>query len=179
MSQHLFKTVITALSLVVLSACVTETTNPVFNVGPSEEEELANYLQLTTGYLEEDDLVNAKRHLANAADIEPNNSEISAIWALIYTREGEMDLADRNFRHSLRIESDNSQARSLRQNYLTLIQFYNLGHNPRSLLIGASLEQARENEERARQYGEILRATFPVSAEYQSYLELISNWCTA
>ncbi|MFZ8928863.1 MAG: hypothetical protein ACO2YY_06675 [Pseudohongiellaceae bacterium] len=52
MSQHLFKTVITALSLVVLCVCVTETTNPVFNVEPSEEEALANYLQLATGYLE-------------------------------------------------------------------------------------------------------------------------------
>ena len=52
MSQHLFKTVITALSLVVLCACVTETTNPVFNVEPSKEEALANYLQLATGYLE-------------------------------------------------------------------------------------------------------------------------------
>lgn len=47
MSQHLFKTVITSLS-----ARVTETTNPVFNVEPSEEEALANYLQLATGYLE-------------------------------------------------------------------------------------------------------------------------------
>ena len=52
MSQHLFKTVITALSLVVLCACDTETTNPVFNAEPSEEEALANYLQLATGYLE-------------------------------------------------------------------------------------------------------------------------------
>jgi len=52
MSQHLFKTVIKALSLVVLSPCVTETTNPVFNVEPSEEEALVNYLQLVTGYLE-------------------------------------------------------------------------------------------------------------------------------
>jgi len=50
MSQHLFKTVIKTLSLVVLSAYVTETTNPVFNVEPSEEEALANYLQHATGY---------------------------------------------------------------------------------------------------------------------------------
>ncbi len=49
MSQHLFKTVITALSLVVLCACDTETTNPVFNVEPSKEEALAKYLQLATG----------------------------------------------------------------------------------------------------------------------------------
>ena len=249
-------------SILMLSACVTETTNPVFNVEPSEEEALANYLQLAIGYLDEDDLPSAKRHLGNAAEIDPNNSEIFAIWGLIYTREGELTLADENFRQALRMDSDNSQARNnyaaflfargriedaydqleqvvtdteyqqrpqafenlgvaamqlgrledaeeafsrarqlnpnqLRsvlelavinlgrdnvtqartfwQNYLTLIQFYNLGHNPRSLLIGAQIEQASENNERARQYGELLRSTFPASAEYQSYLELISN----
>lgn len=76
MSQHLLKTVIKALSLVLLSAFVTETTNPVFNVEPAKEEVLANYLQLATGYLEEDYLVNTKRYLTNAADIEPISGQL-------------------------------------------------------------------------------------------------------
>lgn len=245
-----------------LSACITETTNPVFNVEQSDEEALENYLLLAIGYLDEDDLASAKRHLSNAADIDPNYSEIFAIWGLVYSREGETELADTNFRRALRLNPDDSQARNnyaaflfaqgqfedayeelervvrdteypqraqafenmgvaalqlnlvdeaeqaftramqlnanqLRsaleltsinisrnnmpqarafwQNYLTLIQFYNLGHNPRSLLIGVQVELATQNNDRARQYGEMLRTSFPASPEYQSYRQLTGN----
>jgi len=262
MSKFLKLLGISALSVFLLSACVTETTNPVFNVELSEEEALENYLQLAIGYLDEDDLASAKRHLGNASELDANNSEIFGIWGLIYAREGEFGLADDNFRRALRLDRGNSQARnnyaaflfsqqrfedaydqleqvvedteypqrsqafenlgiaalqldrldqaesafmrarqinpnqlrsvleltainldreqisqaqSFWQNYLTLMQFYNLGHNARSLLIGAQLEHAMENETRARQYGDILRTSFPSSTEYQTYLELISN----
>jgi len=245
-----------------LGACITETSNPVFNVERSDDEALENYLLLAVGYLDEDDLVSAKRHLSNAADIDPNNSDIFAIWGLVYSREGEMDLADENFRRALRINPGDSQARNnyaaflfaqgqfenafeeleqvvrdteypqraqafenmgiaalqlnlineaeqaftramqlnsnqLRsaleltsinisrnnipqarafwQNYLTLIQFYNLGHNPRSLLIGVQVELAMQNSDRAGQYGEMLRTSFPGSPEYQTYRQLTGN----
>jgi type IV pilus assembly protein PilF len=182
------------------------------------------------------------------------------IWGLINTREGEMELAETNFRRSLREDSSNSQARNnfaaflfaqgriedayeqlelvvsdteyaqrsqafenmgmaasrldrtedaeiafrramqlnpnqLRsalelsainisnnnlqqarvywQNYLTLIQFYNLAHNARSLLIGIRLEQAEENTINVRQYGELLRINFPDSQEYRVYRQLL------
>ena len=98
--------------VMLLSACVTETTNKVFNVEPSEEEALANYLQLAVGYLDQGDLANAKRHLGNAAKIDANNSEMFATWGLIYAREGEFDLADDSFRRSLRIDGNNSKARN-------------------------------------------------------------------
>lgn len=245
--------ILAACSLLLLSACVTETTNPVFNVERSDAEALDNYLQLAVGYLEENDLVSAKRHLNNAARIDSNNSEMFATWGLIYAREGEIDLADEYFRRALRVNSNNSkarnnyaaylfaqnriqdayeqlervvsdtdypqrsqafenmgiaalrlnrmddaeraftramqlnpnqlrsaleltainldredvlQARAYWRNYLTLIQFYRVGHNPRSLLVGARLEQALQNETNARQYGELLRTNFPESSEY-------------
>ena len=248
--------------VMLLSACVTETTNKVFNVEPSEEEALANYLQLAVGYLDQGDLANAKRHLGNAAKIDANNSEMFATWGLIYAREGEFDLADDSFRRSLRIDGNNSkarnnfaaflfarndlegayeqlsrvvrdteypqrsqafenlgiaalrlgrlddaeqaftralqlnanqlrsalelasinlnrsdvlQARAYWRNYLTLIQFYNIGHNARSLLLGARLEAALQNEENAMQYGELLRTNFPASPEYQQYRQLMDD----
>jgi type IV pilus assembly protein PilF len=232
---------------------VTETFNPVFNVETSDEQALDNYLKLAVGYLDENDLPSAKRHLANAASIDPNNSEMFATWGLIYAREGEYNLADDFFRRALRVNARNSkarnnyaaflfsrnrdedafeqleqvvsdteypqrsqafenmgiaalrlnrmddaenaftramqlnpnqlrsaleltainlnredvlQARAYWRNYLTLIQFYRVGHNPRSLLVGARLEQALQNETSARQYGELLRANFPESSEY-------------
>jgi type IV pilus assembly protein PilF len=251
--------IVTLFSLFLLSACVTETTNPLFNVEKSDEEALQDYLQLAIGYLEQDELASAKRHLQNAASIDPNNSEMFGIWALIYTREGEMDLADEYFRRALRVDRNNSkarnnyaaflfardriedayeqlevvvqdteyeqrpqafenmgvaalqldrkqeaeqafsralqlnpnqlrsalelaqlnldrgdvlQARAYWRSYLTLIQFYNLGHNARSLLMGARLEFALQNEDNARQYGEMLRTNFPESPEYQAYVQI-------
>lgn len=242
-----------ACCLFLVTACVTETTDPVFNVQRSDQEALENYLALATGYLEENDLASAKRHLNNARNIDPDNSEMFATWGLIYAREGEVELADDNFRRALREDADNSkarnnyaaflfaegriaeayeqlervvtdteypqraqafenmgiaalslgrtedaerafsralqlnsnqlrsalelaainlgrgdtlQARAYWRNYLTLIQFYRVSHNARSLLIGARLEQALQNEENARQYGELLRTNFPDSNEY-------------
>jgi len=251
--KQLRSMILAACSLFLLTACVTEVTNPVFNVDTSDEEALENYLQLAVGYLEENDLESAKRHLRNAAAIDANNSEMFGTWGLIYAREGETDLADDNFRRALRVDRSNSrvrnnyaaflfaqarfddayeqleevvsdtdyqqrpqafenmgiaalrlnrmddaetaftralqlnpnqlrsaleltainlnrgdvlQARAFWRNYLTLIQFYRVGHNPRSLLIGARLEQELENEANARQYGELLRTNFPESNEY-------------
>lgn len=99
------------VSGVLLQGCVTETTGG-FNVKRSDEQSLKYYLQLATGYLEQNDLVSSKRHLANAAAIEPNNSEIHAIWGLVYSREGEPRLAEQSFQHALRLDTRNSKARN-------------------------------------------------------------------
>jgi type IV pilus assembly protein PilF len=95
----------------VLGGCVTETTGG-FNVERSDAQALRDYIQLATGYLEQNDLINAKRHLENAARYDSNNSEVMAIWGLVYSREGEVDLADESFRRSLRINPGNSMARN-------------------------------------------------------------------
>jgi len=94
-----------------LGGCVTETTGG-FNVEKSTEQALQDYIKLATGYLEQGDLLNAKRHLANASSLSNHNSEVAAIWGLVYSREGEADLADQSFRRSLRLDSSNSQARN-------------------------------------------------------------------
>lgn len=262
LSTRFFSLASMLMLAMVLSACVTETTNKVFNVEPSDEDALADYLQLAVGYLDQGDLPNAKRHLSNAAKLDANNSEMFATWGLIYAREGEFDLADESFRRSLRIDGNNSkarnnyaaflfarndfvgafeqlsrvvrdteypqrpqafenlgiaalrldrpaeaeqafiralqlnanqlrsalelaninltrndvlQARAYWRNYLTLIQFYNVGHNARSLLLGARMEAALQNEENALQYGELLRTNFPGSPEYQQYRQLMDD----
>lgn len=94
-----------------LSGCVTETTGG-FNVKKSDADALRDYIQLATGYLEQGDLANSKRHLANAASIDPNTSEIYAIWGLVYSREGETALAEDNFQKALRLDAGNSKARN-------------------------------------------------------------------
>ncbi|MDT8397815.1 MAG: type IV pilus biogenesis/stability protein PilW [Pseudomonadales bacterium] len=109
------KTVLQALAPMLggllLTACVTTSTGG-FNADVSEERALQDYLRLSAGYLEQGDLVNAKRHLNNAIAIDANNSEAFGIWGLVYAREGEATLAEQNFRRALRLDAGNSQARN-------------------------------------------------------------------
>jgi len=93
-----------------LTACVSETTGGFNRADP--EETLDVYLQLALGYVEQQDLTGARRHLANAANIDPNNSNVYGTWALVYTLEGDLDLADESFRRALRLDSANSQVRN-------------------------------------------------------------------
>jgi type IV pilus assembly protein PilF len=100
-----------AMMVLLLQGCVTETTGG-FNVKKSDADALRDYLQLATGYLEQNDMVNAKRHLANAAAIDADNSQIHAIWGLVYAREGEPKLADASFQRALRQNPGDSKARN-------------------------------------------------------------------
>lgn len=108
--MNLYLKIILLLTLL-LQGCVTETTGG-FNVKRSDADALRDYLQLATGYLEQNDIANAKRHLANAAGLDPDNSETHAIWGLVYSREGETKLAEESFQRSLRLDPANSKARN-------------------------------------------------------------------
>lgn len=98
-------------ALLALTGCVTETSGG-FNVEVSNEQALKDYIALARGYLDNNDLASAKRHLNNAAALDRNNAEVYSIWGLVYAREGEAELADESFRRSLRINVNNSQARN-------------------------------------------------------------------
>jgi type IV pilus assembly protein PilF len=262
MTSHLSLRFLACLALLAgnmaLQGCVTETSGG-FNVQRSDEQSLKYYLQLATGYLEQNDLASSKRHLANAAAIEPNNSEIHAIWGLLYSREGEARLADESFQHALRLDTRNSkarnnyaaflfangrfeeaydqlervvqdteyearpqafenlglaalrlerkaeaeaafaralqlnsnqlrsslelasinldngnvlQARQYFRNYLTLLSFYKVGHNARSLWIGIQLESALGNDQNVQTYASQLETGFASAPEYQLYRQL-------
>jgi type IV pilus assembly protein PilF len=244
-----------------LTSCVTETTGG-FNVERSDSVALDNYIQLAVGYLGENDLPNSKRSLANAADIDNNNSDVYATWGLVYAREGETELADQSFQRALRIDPANSkarnnysaflfannrfedaydqlervvqdveypsrpqafenlglaalrlnrpdeaeaafaravqlngqqlrssleladlnlkkgqvlQARNFYRNYLTLLEFYKVAHNARSLWIGIQLENALGNNDNIKEYGEQLETNFSASAENQLYQQLLET----
>ena len=76
--------------LVVMNACVTTTTGG-FNVEPSDEEALENYLQLAEAY---------------------------NISALISQPEGDLELAIENFQRAVRLDQGNARARN---NYAALL----------------------------------------------------------
>lgn len=103
--------------LVVMNACVTTTTGG-FNVEPSDEESLENYIQLAVAYFDANDMPNARRHLNNALEIDSRNSEAYNILALISQREGDLELAIENFQRAVRLDQDNARARN---NYAALL----------------------------------------------------------
>ncbi len=100
-----------------LSACVTTTTGG-FNVEPSDEEALEDYVQLAVAYYDAGDLPGARRHINNALEIDDRNSDIYNVLALIFQREGDLDLAGDNFRRAIRLDRANSRARN---NYAALL----------------------------------------------------------
>ena len=254
--------VVSLCVLGVLDGCVTETTGG-FNVKRSDADALRDYLKLATGYLENNDLVNSKRHLANAAKLDPNNSEIQAIWGLLYSREGETALSDKSFLQALKLDPRNSKARNnyaaflfanaryeeaykqlekvvedtqydarsqafenlglaalrlersqdaedafrralqlnpnqLRSNlelcnlmlarsdvlqargfyrsYLTVSQFYNVPHTPRSLWVGIQLEAALGNKDNVRSYGKLLETNFASAPELMLYKKFLESF---
>ncbi|MDC0598390.1 type IV pilus biogenesis/stability protein PilW [Gammaproteobacteria bacterium] len=105
------KAVVIALLSLFVMGCVTETTGG-FNVEASEDRALQDYLQLSRGYLAQGDLLNTRRHLNNAINIDDDNSDVHGVWGLLYAREGDVDLADASFKRALRIDSSNSQVRN-------------------------------------------------------------------
>ena len=116
-TSRLVRAAFTVLLAVMLGACVTTTTGG-FNVEPSPEEALTNYLQLAVAYYDADDMANARRHLTNALEIDDRNSEAYHVLALIFQREGDLDIAADNFRRAIRLDRSNSRARN---NYAALL----------------------------------------------------------
>lgn len=99
------------LSAVLLSACVT-TTQGGFNVESSQDRALQDYIQLAAGYYSADDLVNAKRHIDNALEIDRRSAEAHNIRALIHQREGEHRLARETFEYAVQMDPSNSRVRN-------------------------------------------------------------------
>ncbi len=99
------------LLLAGLGGCVTTTTGG-FNVEPSEEAALEDYVQLAIAYYDADDMAGARRHINNALAIDDRNSDIYNVLALVFQREGDLELAEENFERSIRLNRDNSRARN-------------------------------------------------------------------
>lgn len=99
------------MSPLVLVGCVTTTTGG-FNTEVSEQEALKDYIQLAVAYYDANDMAGARRHINNALALDPRNSEVYNVLALVHQREGDLDLADDSFQRSIRLDPDNSRARN-------------------------------------------------------------------
>ena len=65
------RTILLLLIAGLAAGCVTTTTGG-FNVEPSPEEAVEDYIQLAVAYYDAGDLVNARRHLSRALDLNPS-----------------------------------------------------------------------------------------------------------
>ncbi len=94
-----------------LTGCVTTTTGG-FNVEPSDEAALDDYVQLAIAYYDANDMAGARRHINNALEIDDRNADVYNILALIFQREGDLDLAEENFERAIRYDRENSRVRN-------------------------------------------------------------------
>lgn len=100
-----------------LSSCVTTTTGG-FMVDASEDRAAADYIQLALAYFDNNDMSGARRHATNALDIDDRISDGYMVLAMIFQREGDLDLADSNFQRAISLDRENSSARN---NYAAML----------------------------------------------------------
>lgn len=100
-----------------LSACVTTTTGG-FMAEASDDRAAADYIQLALAYFDNNDMSGARRHVGNALDIDDRISDAYMVLAMIFQREGDLDLADSNFQRAISLDRDNSSARN---NYAAML----------------------------------------------------------
>ncbi len=84
----------------------------------SEERAATDYIQLALAYFDNNDMPGARRHVNNAFDIDNRISDGYMVLAMVFQREGDLDLADSNFLRAISLDQNNSRARN---NYAAML----------------------------------------------------------
>jgi len=87
-------------------------------VDASEERAAADYIKLALAYFDNSDMPGARRHVSNALDIDDRISDAYMVLAMIFQREGDLELADSNYQRAIRLDKANSSARN---NYAAML----------------------------------------------------------
>jgi len=95
---------------VLLSGCVTETTNPKKEVDPVKLEQ--RLVELGIGYVRQGDYDRAKEHLSKALELNPRSAQVHNTFGVLFQREGEDRLAEEHFVKAIRSDPKLSQARN-------------------------------------------------------------------
>ncbi|GHD47746.1 type IV pilus assembly protein PilF [Marinobacter persicus] len=99
-----------ALALMV-SGCVT-TTDSRFAREADRDKALENYVKLATAYIGQGNLGRAEHHLDRALEIDGNYAPALAAEGLVYSSDGEQELAERSFRKALSEDSGYTRGRT-------------------------------------------------------------------
>ena len=107
------------LLLIVLmtAACVT-TERGGFGSKADDQKAVEYSVQLARTYIQSGNWKAAKRHLKNALEIDKSSAEIYEALALVFQNTGEIELAEKNYRQALRL---NSQFSRVRNNYAAFL----------------------------------------------------------
>ena len=102
---------IALLTLLLVSACVTETSGPApVVVDPATA--IQQRVGLARQYIGAGDWDNAKRNLELAAEIDADNPDVYEAFAWVYQSTGEYELAESNFRSALQAKKVASRVRN-------------------------------------------------------------------
>lgn len=124
------------------AACVTRT-ETVFTEEPAPEKALERRVSLARQYIGEGNWEDAKRNLALAAEIDPDNAGVHEAFALVYQSTGEYELAEENFKRALRLDKDFSRARNNYAAFLFSRSRYREAEQQLQYVVADSLYEAR------------------------------------
>jgi type IV pilus assembly protein PilF len=127
---------------ILLAGCVT-TTETVFTEEASPEKALETRVELARQYIGEGNWDDAKRNLAIAAEIDPDNAEVHEAFALVYQSTGEYELAEENFRRAIRLDRGLSRARNNYAAFLFSQGRYREAEQQLESVVADSLYEAR------------------------------------
>ncbi len=139
----------------VMNACVTTTTGG-FNVEPSDEESLENYIQLAVAF---ENLGRSAVSLDRPEEAEVAFTRALQLNSNLYISSIELAL--------LRFQrGDWPGARQAFRQYFTTTEFYSLPHTPRALLAGITIEGRFNNQKLVDDFTRILTTLYQDSPKY-------------
>jgi len=98
------------LAGILVAGCVT-TTDSRFSREADREKALSSYVQLATAYIGQGNLERARHHLDRALEIDSGNAQALATMGLVYSYEGEDELAGKSFRKAVAADGDYTRGR--------------------------------------------------------------------
>ncbi|WP_033083372.1 type IV pilus biogenesis/stability protein PilW [Colwellia psychrerythraea] len=111
MAKYILPTILAAVSLSLLSGCVTqsfENNEPIVKNQANRDEMAATRVSLGLGYLKMGDMSQAKLNLEKAKRFSPNLVQVHTAFAHYYETVGESELAIASFEQALIIKADSA-----------------------------------------------------------------------
>ena len=137
-------TVPALLAFFVLGGCIS-TTEGGFSEEPSPQKALDTRVSLARQYIGEGNWVAAKRNLELAMKINDDNAEIYEAFALVYQSTGEYELAEKNFKKSIRLDKKCSRCRNNYAAFLYSQERYSEAERQLDYVIQDTLYSGRPN----------------------------------
>lgn len=132
----------TLLVSTALAGCVSTTTGG-FTTKASPEEAVEKRVQLARQYIGDRNWEDAKRNLKMAQKIDADNADVHEAFALVYQSTGEYELAEENFKKSIRMDRGCSRCRNNYAAFLYSRGSYQAAVKQLEMVVDDTLYEAR------------------------------------